>query len=97
MTLTEKEALVSFKNVITKFLGNTKDSDYINIVGNMIEKFNKLDCFMNPKIHFLNSHLDFFLDNLGNVREEHRERIRKDIRIMERRYQGRWNTNMIRN
>ena len=36
ITLTEKEAWVSFKNVITKFLGNTKDSDYINIVGNML-------------------------------------------------------------
>jgi len=50
MTLTEKETWVSFKNAITKFLGNTKDSDYINIVGNMLEKFNKLGCLMNLKI-----------------------------------------------
>ena len=73
MTLTEKEAWVSFKNVITKFFGNTEDSDYINIVSNMLEKLNKLECLMILKIHFLNSHLDFFPDNLGDVSEEHIE------------------------
>ena len=74
MTLTEKEVWVSFKNVITKFLGNTKYSDYINIVGNMLDKFNKLGCLTNLEIHFLNSHLDFFPDNLGDVSKKHGER-----------------------
>ena len=57
MTLTEKEAWVAF----------TKNSDYINIDGNMLEKFNKLGCVMKLKIHFLKSHLDFSPDNLGDV------------------------------
>ena len=55
MTLAEKEAWVSFKVVITKFLGNTRDSDYIGIIGNMLEKFKKIGCLMSLKINFLQS------------------------------------------
>jgi len=34
---------------------------------------------MSLKIHFLKSHLDFFPENLGEVRDEHGERFRQDI------------------
>jgi len=50
---------------------------------------------MNLKIHFLDSHLDWFPENLGNYSEEQGERFHQDIREMERRYQGRWNENMM--
>jgi hypothetical protein len=44
---------------------------------------------MSLKIHFLNSHLEFFLKNLDAVSDEQGERFQQDIKEMERRYQGR--------
>lgn len=65
------------------------------IVGNMLEKFRFLGCSMSVKIHFLHSHLDFFPENLGAVSEEQGERFHQDVRDMERKYQGRWDKNML--
>ncbi|GFW68345.1 uncharacterized protein TNCV_2263341 [Trichonephila clavipes] len=50
---------------------------------------------MSVKVHFLHSHLDYFSENLGAVSEEQGERFHQDIKEMERRYQGRWNVNMM--
>jgi len=36
----------------------------------------------------LESHLDFFPENLGKVSDEHGERFHQDILAMEKRYQG---------
>jgi hypothetical protein len=60
MTEVEREAWIAFKRVVAKFLGNNKDPDYVTIVANMLEKFKVFRCLMSLKIHFLNSHLDFF-------------------------------------
>ena len=45
---------------------------------------------MSIKLHYLDSHLDTFPDNLGDVSEEQGEKFHQDIKIMEDRYQGRW-------
>ena len=37
MTLNEKEAWVSFKQVVTKFLGNVKDPEYVSIAANLLQ------------------------------------------------------------
>jgi hypothetical protein len=95
MTEVEREASIAFRNVVSKFLGNNKDPDYVTIVANMLEKFKVLGCLMSLKIHFLNTHLDFFPENLGAVSEEQGEHFHQDIKKMERRYQGRWNVNMM--
>ena len=50
---------------------------------------------MSLKLHFLCSHLDFFQDNLGDFSEKHGERFHQDIKPMERRYQGRWDSAMM--
>jgi hypothetical protein len=44
LTMTEggREAWIAFRSVVTKFLGNNKDPDYITIVANMLEKFKVL-------------------------------------------------------
>ncbi|CAH2012347.1 unnamed protein product [Acanthoscelides obtectus] len=47
------------------------------------------------KVHFLNSHLDYFPNKLGDVSEEQGERFHQDIKFMEKCYQGRWNTSTI--
>ena len=46
-------------------------------------------------MHFLHSHLDFFTANLGVVSDEHGERFHQQISIMENRYQGNFNPNMM--
>lgn len=61
----------------------------------MTENFKELGCLMNLKIHFLDSHLDWYPKNLGDYSEEQGERFHQDIKKMERRYQGRWNENMM--
>jgi hypothetical protein len=61
----------------------------------MLEKFKVLGCLMRLKIHFFNSHLDIFPENLCTVSEEQGERFQQDIKEMERRYQGRWNVKMM--
>ena len=50
---------------------------------------------MSIKLHFLNSHIDYFPENLGAVSEEQGERFHQDLKELEVRYQGRWNTNMM--
>ena len=78
-----------------KFLGNNKDADYKNIVNKMILAFQKLGCLMNLKLHFLDSHLNYFPCNLGNFSEEQGERFHQDIKDVEIRYQGRWDKCML--
>lgn len=85
MTTREKEACVAFKDVVSKFLGNYKDPDYKPIVMNMLQI-----CSMSVKIHFLHSHVDFFLENLGSVSEEQGERFHIYIKDIERKYQRKW-------
>ena len=50
---------------------------------------------MSLKIHFLESHLDFFPENFGEVSDEHGERFHQDILAMETRYQGKWTSSML--
>jgi len=54
-----------------------------------------MGCNMSMKIHFLESHLDFFLENLGEVSDEHGERFHQDILTMEKRYQSKWTSSML--
>ena len=84
----EKEARDSFKNVVHKFLGNTKDPDYKNIVQRMLAAYEAQGCKMSLKVHFLHSHIDYFPQNLGAYSEEQGERFHQDVRDFERRYQG---------
>jgi hypothetical protein len=61
MTEVEIEAWIAFKSVVTKFLGNNKDPDYVTIIANVLEKFKVLGCLICLKIQLLISHLDIFL------------------------------------
>ena len=62
---------LSFAEVVPKFLGNIKDSDYHNIVRNMLACFEALGCRTSLKVHFLPAHSDYFPQNLGDMGEEH--------------------------
>ena len=95
MTDTEKAAWLSFRNVAENFLGNYRSQEYEDIIADLIRNFQQLGCLMNVKLHFLDSHLDYFPENLGDYSEEQGERFHQDLKEMERRYQGRWDVNMM--
>jgi len=54
-----------------------------------------MGCNMSLKIHFLESHLDFFPVNLGDVGDDHSERFHQDIMAMEKWKQGKWILSML--
>lgn len=95
MNDTERAAWVSFKNVCQNFLGNNKSENYRTIVEELVTNYKHLGCLMNLKLHFLDSHIDHFPENLGDYSEEQGERFHQDISEMETRYQGNWNINMM--
>jgi hypothetical protein len=54
-----------------------------------------MGCNMSLKIHFLESHLNIFLKNLGEVSDEHGEKLHQYVMAMEKRYQGQWTSSML--
>jgi len=83
-----------FQRYCGKFSGQ-KSENCKEIVTTMMDNFQKLGCNMNLKLHFLDSHIDYFPVNVGAFSEEQGERFHQDIKEMERRYQRRWDINMI--
>nr|GBN31545.1 hypothetical protein AVEN_123880-1 [Araneus ventricosus] len=61
----------------------------------MIKNFKISGCSMSLKVHFLDSLLDYFPENLGAVIEEQGQIFHQDIKEMESLYQGKWNVSMI--
>src|SRR5277367_97272 len=86
---------VRCKSIIQNFLGNHRSPDYAHVVEQLLHSFKALGARMSIKMHFLSSHLDYFPDNCGDLSEEQGERFHQDIRVMEERYQGRWDVNML--
>ena len=95
MTALEKDAWLSFSAVVENFLGNFKASNYKELVRKLSISYQKLGCNMSVKVHFLHSHLDYFPENLEAMSEEQGECFHQDLKTMEKRYQGRWNENMM--
>ena len=87
MTDVQKKAWFFFEEVVSKFLGNTKNSDCKTIVENMLACFEALGCHISLKVHFLHGHLDYFSQNLGDISKEHGEGFHQDINSMETWYQ----------
>jgi len=54
-----------------------------------------MGCSMSLKVHFLDSHLDFFPENLSTVSDEDGKRFHQEISIMDKSYQGKWSPSML--
>jgi hypothetical protein len=91
----EKNAWLSFKDLIKNFLGNTRANNCTEIVVKLLESYKTLGCNMSIKLHFLHIHLANFPENLGDVSDLQGERFYRDLKVMEERYQGRWDVNMM--
>lgn len=91
----EKKVWESFVKVRKNFLGNRKAPNYKEIVSNLVTNYGAMGCLMSLKLHFLDSHLDCFPDNLGDYSDEQGERFHQDIKELEKRYQGFWDINFL--
>ncbi|KAL0831279.1 hypothetical protein ABMA28_002123 [Loxostege sticticalis] len=85
----EKQAWLSLKARVKK------DTNYKELVSNMLDNFKVMGCRMSLKVHMLHAHLDQFKDNLGAYSEEQGERFHQDVMDFEQRYQGQYNENMM--
>ena len=61
----------------------------------ILQNFQALGARMSIKLHYLFSHLDYFLENLGDACKEQGKRFHQDIRTMEERHQGHWDSHMM--
>src|SRR5215469_6829882 len=87
--------MVVIKRVCKVFVGNHKAANYQNVVQDLLTSYKAMGCNMSLKIHFLESHFDFFPENLGEVSDEHSERFHQDIMAVEKWYQGKWTSSML--
>jgi hypothetical protein len=92
---TERNAWLSFKRICKDFLGNHKATNYQDVVHDLLTSYKAMGCNMNLKIHFLESYLDFFSENLGKASDEHGEKFHQDIMTTEKWYQGKWTSSML--
>jgi len=81
---TKRNALLSFKRICKDFLGNHKAANYQDVVQDLLTSYKAMGCSMSLKIHFLESHLHFFPENLSEVSDKHVERFHQDIMTMEK-------------
>ena len=91
---TARNAWLSFKRICKDLLGNHKSANYQNVVQDLLTSYKAIGCNMSLKIHFLESHSDFFPESLGEVNDEQGERFHQDILAMEKQYQGKWTSSM---
>ena len=58
-------------------------------------KWNEVQGCKMLKVHFLNSYVGCFPQNLRVFSKDQGKRFRKYVRDIERRYQGRWDNSMV--
>jgi len=65
------------------------------LVAGLVHYYKALRCKVSLKVHFLQSHIDFFLENFGAVSDEHGVRFHQDISSMEKWHQGKWSPSKL--
>jgi hypothetical protein len=74
------------QKITTNFLGNHKAENYLDMVADLVKSYQAMGCNMSLKVNFVDSHLDFFPENLRSVSDEHGKRFHQDISSVEKRY-----------
>jgi len=92
---TEIIAWLSFKRIYKDCLGNHKAANDQDVVWDLLILYKAMGCSIGLKIHFLESHLDFFPENFSEVSDEYGEIFYQDVMAMEERYQGQWTSSML--
>ena len=65
------------------------------MVADLVQSYKAVGCYTFLKVHFLDTHLDFFPENLGVVSNEHREQFHQNLSTIEKRYKDKWNPSML--
>ena len=63
------------KSVYTNILAKYRSAEYENEIEELQKSFRQLGAQISVKLHFLQSHLDYFQRNCGDLREEQGERF----------------------
>ena len=63
MKTEELNAWKAFSDVVKNFSGRVKSPNFRELVENLLQAFQNLQCHMIVKVHFLHSHLDYFPEN----------------------------------
>ena len=84
----EKRAWLSFISFCEEFLGNKRSANYIDVVNEFLEAYGEMGCNISIKTHFLDSHLGFFPENLGQLSDEQGERFHQEILAIEKHFEG---------
>ena len=74
----ELSAWQLLKSIVTNFLRNHRSSEYKKVTEILLE------VRISVKLHFLQSHFDYFPKNCGDSSEEQCECFYQDIRIMKK-------------
>jgi len=72
----------AFLESVNNFLGNRKVVNYKGTVAKFLSTLQDMGANMSIKLLFLYSHLDRFLENLGDLSDEQGERFRQDAEVM---------------
>ena len=84
----EKSARLTFRAVCVSLIGNVKAENYKEIVKDLLNARQTMECNMSLKIRCLHYHLDLSRPNLGPVSDKHGERFHQDFSTVEKRYTG---------
>jgi len=76
---TERNSFLSFKRICKDFVGNQKATKFQDVVQDLLTSYKAMVCNKSLKIHFLESHLDFFTENLGEVSDEQEKDFTKTL------------------
>ena len=95
MTTLEKNVSWSFTALAQNFLTDFKAPNYHGLSKQLLNSSKHLRCNMSVKVYFLHSYANYFPENLGAMIEEQGLRFHQDIKPMEKRFPGCWNTNMM--
>lgn len=91
----EKRAWKSFISLCENFLGNNRSDNYVDVVKEFLNAYEEMGCRMSIKVHFLDSHLDFFPENLGQFSDEQGERVHQEMLSIEKRFHGKSQIKML--
>ncbi|XP_033213929.1 chitinase-like protein 3 [Belonocnema kinseyi] len=74
---------------------NHRSADCKEVVRKMVDNFQKMGCHMSLKLHFFDSHIDYFPANVGAYSEGEGERFHQDLKVIEDGYQGSWDVKIV--
>ena len=91
----EKNAWLSFRELLKNFRGNKREKNYSENVLKLLEKWKTLGFNMSIKLDFLHRYLPNFLENLCNFNDIKGEQFNRDFIVMPELYPSRWDVNLM--